>query len=154
MPSRETSSLILSLGVFVVAAGLFVWQRFDLSRRESGLSPEDETYFAGQDFRRVLVMVVMLMLAFGVFFGSRVDHRLNGRPNPWFLGTWLAVFWLVIVLMATALLDWLATREYARRHRKEMVREGMLILRDEMKERMRLAAQDNQTGETNGHLSG
>jgi len=148
--SRELSSLILSLGVSVVAAGLLVWHRVDLSKREVDLCPEDATYFWRQDVRRVFVVILLILLAIGIYFGSRIDHRLNGKPNPRFLVTWLAVFWLVIILTVTAMIDWLATRRYARRHRKELVREGLLILRDEMKARITQEAIDPEARGTNG----
>ncbi len=151
MPSREISSLILSLGVSLIALALLAWQCFDRANREDDLLPDDGTYFRRRDFRRVFVVVVMLLLAAGIYYGSHIDHRLNGRPNPWFLGIWLAVFWLVIVLSSTALIDWIATRRYARRHRNKMVREGLLILRDEMKARMEQAAREREIGGDNGH---
>lgn len=153
MPAREISSLILSLGVSLVAMVLLAWQRGDRARRDDALSPQDHDYFWRQDRRRAFVSVVMLLLAAGIYFGSRMDHRLNGRPNPWFLGTWLAIFWLVIVLTSTALVDWIATRHYARRIRHEMVREGVSILRDEMRARMGQAARDRETGGENGQVS-
>ncbi len=153
MPSRETASLILALGVSLVALGLLAWQRAERARREDDLSPEDLLYFGRQDLRRLFVSVVMFLLAAGITFGSRMDHRLNGRPNPWFLATWLAIFWLIIVLTSTALIDWVATRHYSRRLRREMVRKGLTILRDEMKVRTANRARKLEAGGENGQAS-
>ena len=44
------------------------------------------------------------------------------RANPLFLKLWLAVFVLVLVLLALALMDWVATRLYARRQRRALAR--------------------------------
>ena len=153
MPSREISSLILSLGVSLVALGLLAWQRAERARREEDLSPEDLRYFQRQDLRRLFVSVVMFLLAAGISFGSRMDHRLNGRPNPWFLLTWLAIFWLIIVLTSSAFLDWVATRQYARRLSREMLREGLTILQDEMKVRTEHPAKHHEAGGENGQAS-
>ena len=78
----------------------------------------------------------MILLAAGIYFGSRMDHLINDRPNVWFLGLWMGVFWLVIILTFTALIDWIATRQFAHRHRREIVREGLSILRDDIKTRL------------------
>jgi hypothetical protein len=132
---------ILALGMVVVVVGLLAWQMLDIRRREPDLSEEDRYHFRRQDVRRGVVAVVMLALAAGIYLGSHTPHRLHGRPNPLYLEIWVVVFGLLILLLALALIDWLATRRYARRHRSAIVREGLSILREEM--RLRLARPAN-----------
>ena len=62
-----------------------------------------------------------------------MEPRLPAGPNPNFIETWIGVFILVMVLLVLAMVDWLATRSYAARHRRAIVREGLEILREEMR---------------------
>jgi len=126
----ETFGLILAVGLAGVIALLWAWQGYERRQRGDGVSEQDARYFAGQDARRRSVLGVLALLAEGVYFGTQVEPVLQGRPNPWFLGLWLGVVALLIVLMTLALVDWVATRSYARRHRRAIVREGLQILRD------------------------
>ena len=133
MNPTEFYSLAHSVGILIVALALSGWQWAEHTARPTGLSPEDALHFARLDRRRQLVAVILVVLAAGIFVGSRLDYRANDRPNPWFLATWLTVFWLLLILTVFAVADWLATRRYARRHRRAMAKEGLEILRDEMR---------------------
>ena len=77
----------------------------------------------------------MVLLALGIAIGSRLEHKIAGRANPWFLAVWLAVFALIFVLLWLALLDWIATWLYARRHRRLIARERIQFLRDQRRRR-------------------
>ena len=149
MPSKEISSFILSLGVFFVAMALLVWQRMDRLHRDLSPSVEDDTYFRRQDRRRGCVVGVMILLAAGIYSGSRMDHLVNDRPNVWFLGLWMGVFWLVIILSFTALIDWIATRQFAHRHRRKIIREGLSILREDIKTRVLKVTHSQELDEGN-----
>lgn len=127
---------LLACGTVLVVLTLLYWQWGERRRRESELSEEDRTHFASQDVRRWVVSGVMTCLAGGILLGSSTPHRQNGRPNIWFIAVWLTVFLLVLVLAVLALVDWLATRRYARRHRSSIVHEGLELLRDEMRLRV------------------
>ena len=137
----------LALGLIGIVGFLLLWQWKDRRNREDNLSEADRGHFWYQDVRRWVVAGTMTLLAVGIYYGSRLPYRLKGRPNLVFLETWLAVFALILILIGLAFLDWLATRNYARRHRNEIVREGMEILRDEIRFR---AAHFHQGGEQNG----
>ncbi len=124
--------LLLSLGVSVVALAMLIWQWVEHRRRGPG-QPEDAEYFARQHVRRGAVAVVLLLLAAGVFFGSRMESHREGKPNLRYIETWLGVFALILLLLLLALRDWFATRSYAFRKRSVIVREGLEILRDEIR---------------------
>ena len=131
--SAQLASLVLSVGVAAVALMLVFWQVAERSQRPDDLSDEDHAHFRSLDRRRMLVAGIMVMLAAGVFLGSRIEPGTRGHPNRWFLVVWLAVFWLVLCLATLALIDWAATRRYARRHRRLILREGLEILREELR---------------------
>ncbi len=150
MSSTEVSGRLLAVGVAGVSVSLVLWQAAERRRRGTDLSAEDVTHFATQDVRRWAVAVVMFLLAAGLFFGSGMNPYWPAGPNPNFVVTWLGVFVLILALMVLALLDWLATRRYAWRHRTEIVREGMRILRDEI----RLRASRPPQGPASTHQDG
>ena len=115
-PEIATASLVLS-SLILLVAGLLGWREWsDRRARDPDLSPEDYAHFAGQDARRSLGIVVLVLLAAGVAVGSRTPHRVGNQANPQFAGIWLAVFVLIFVLLSLALLDWLALRVFAHRH--------------------------------------
>jgi hypothetical protein len=131
--SAQFASLLLSVGVVIVAVALLFWQAAERSARPTELSDEDAAHFRRMDRRRGLVAGIMIVLAVGVYVGSRIDHGTQGHPNKWFVVIWLGIFWLVLFLTALAFVDWSATRRYARRHRALIVREGLEILREQMR---------------------
>lgn len=151
MPPIALPGLVLATGVFVVALALMVWQLAERRQRESELSNEDALYFAHRDVRRSCVVLIMISLAAGIFIGSWVRPKWPAGPNPAFVLSWMAVFLLIIALMALAMIDWLATRTYARRHRIAIVREGVEILREEMRLRTARSSDRPHLDQANGH---
>lgn len=137
-------SLTLAIVVVAVAAilGLSVW--WDRRTRKPGLFLNDYRHFVLQDIRRIVGIICLALLAPGLYFGSRVPVFVAEpvppgqpapaqavlHPNRVFLGIWLSVFVLVAVLLALALIDWVATRRYARRQRSAMSVERLDILRE------------------------
>jgi hypothetical protein len=109
--------------------------------------PEDLKHFVNQDLRRLAGVIVMYLLAVGVYVGSRLPSRVAGRPNLRYVATWGGILGLVAVLLALAMLDWSATRRYATRHRKAITEEGLEILRDELRRRAALASPPTRTGQ-------
>ena len=128
----------LSIGVTAVALGLALWQWFDGRHRPDKLSQEDHEHFRNQEMRRWSVSGLMLALGVLLFIGIHVPPRMQRRPNLAFVETWAAVLGIIVVLLVLAFQDWGATRRYARRQRAVMAREGMAILRDEMRRRAAL----------------
>src|SRR5690242_10730703 len=118
-----TVSLALAIGVAVVAAGLALRQRHERRQREPEPSVADARHYARQDIRRALVGAVMVVLALCIAVGSRLAPKQGGRANAWFVATWLAVFIQLLMLLWLAMLDWVATWLYARRHRRAIARE-------------------------------
>ena len=98
-------------------------------KRDPEPTPADDQHFRRQDQRRAFGSAVMFVLAVALVAGSRLPHLVAGRSNPPFLFVWLGVFLLVFVLLMLALIDLLATRRYARRHRHAMLRERLNLFR-------------------------
>jgi hypothetical protein len=131
--SQPAASIGLAIGLTVVA-GVLAWrQRHERRHREPDLSDADARHYARQDFRRAIAGSVMLLLAPGIVVAARIEPKLAGRPNLWFLAAWLAIFALIFVLLGLALLDWIATWRYARRHRRALARERLQFLREEQR---------------------
>lgn len=145
-----TASLVLSGLVVLVSAGL-AWREWsDRLDRADNLSPEDARHFGHQDARRTLGLVVLVLLAAGLVVGSRVPPKLGGQTNPQFLLIWLGVFLLIFLLLTLAMIDWVALRLFARRHRNQILRERIEILREEA----RLKKSRETGGNGNGHANG
>ncbi|MHB1559044.1 MAG: hypothetical protein ACYC61_16455 [Isosphaeraceae bacterium] len=139
-------SLVLAIVAVAVAAMLALSVWWDRRTRKPGLFLNDYRHFVLQDIRRTVGIVCLALLAPGLYFGSRVpvfvaEPVAPGQaapdqpvlhPNRVFLGIWLAVFVLVAILLALALIDWVATRRYARRQRSAMSLERLDILREGM----------------------
>ncbi len=150
MADMATASLVLSS--FVVLVALFLgWREWaDRRDRNPDLSPEDARHFGHQDVRRALGIVVMVILAIGLSVGSRIPHKLANKSNPTFLGIWLGIFLLILFLLTLALIDWIALRIFARRHRDQILRERVELLKPDR--RPRKIEGSNGTG--NGHSDG
>jgi hypothetical protein len=133
--SQPAATVVVVSAIGLTAAVLTVWQHYERRRREPVLTEADARHFARQDFRRAVVGVVLLLLALGITAGSRLEHMIAGQANPRFLAVWLAVFSLIFVLLWLALLDWIATWLYARRHRRQIARERIQFLRDQRRRR-------------------
>jgi hypothetical protein len=128
-PNVETASLILSLAIAFAAVSLAMRQWSEWRNREPHLSPADRIHFSRQDWRRVIGIVVLLLLAYGVRIGSLLEPMVAGGANPHFLMAWLVVFELIFLALGLALWDWLATRKYAARHKQSMARSRVEIFR-------------------------
>jgi hypothetical protein len=149
--SLAWTSLALSIAVATIALllGLRLW--WERRTRGGELPAADRKHFLLQDLRRGFGIVLMAYLAFGVYVGSRlptfvsepraggsvdsaagavVQAGLETHPNRRFLAVWLGVFASVVLLLGLALIDWISTRRYAERHRREMNRERLEILRE------------------------
>jgi len=133
--SPAAASLVVAIGVTIVAVVLALRQRRERGEREPEPSEADARHYARQDLRRALVGIVMVLLALGIVIGSSIEPKLGGRTNAWFLGIWLAVFILIFALLWLAMLDWIATWLYARRHRRALARERIEYLRNERRRR-------------------
>lgn len=151
------TSLALSLLVATIAAllGLRLW--WERRTRDDGLPDADRRHFLYQDLRRGLGILLMASLAAGVYVGSRMptfaveprDPRLREsadaaagaivqaalvtHPNRQFVAVWLGIFGSTVLLLGLAMIDWIATRRYAHRHRQAIQHERLEILRDTLR---------------------
>lgn len=133
-----TGPASLVLAAFVLATAAFLaWRQWrDYAGRSPDLSRRDESHFARQDLRRVLGTIVLGLVAVGLALGGRMPAVVNGRANLKFVQVWSAVALLIVVLLVLALLDWVSTRLYARRHRQRLTDEGLSIVEAELKIRL------------------
>ena len=143
MSDITTASLVLSFLV-IVAAGLLGWREWiDRRDRDKDLSPEDLRHFGHQNSRRMLGLLVLIALALGLIVGSRIPSRIGNQANPPFLGIWMGIFLLIFLLLTLAMIDWIALRLFARRHRNEILRERIEILKEGNRRRKSLGVDGN-----------
>ncbi|AGA26009.1 hypothetical protein [Singulisphaera acidiphila] len=142
-------SLALSIGIVAVAIVLLIWLWYERRERDTELSEHDARHFKRQDFRRALVALILLVLAFEIFVGSPMEPIVRGRKNYAFFVIWLSAFALILGLLLLAMLDWLATRLYARRHLQQLARERLEILREEQQKD---APRDGSLNGSGAHL--
>jgi UDP-N-acetylmuramyl pentapeptide phosphotransferase/UDP-N-acetylglucosamine-1-phosphate transferase len=125
-----SASLGLALGIVLIALFLGLRQWYERRARDRDLSGADRSHFARQDVRRNLGVAVLLAIAAVVVATTRLAPEVEGKSNPAFAELWLIVLALIVVILWLALLDWLATRAYARRHRLEMIHESFRKVQD------------------------
>jgi Ni,Fe-hydrogenase I cytochrome b subunit len=130
------NSLLISSGVAMIAVFLGLRQWYEWRAREQELSESDRGYFFRQDVRRGLGVTVMLILAGGLYFGSRIPPRVDGHANLTFVEVWMAIISLIIVMLGLALLDWISTRLYARREQRALASERQRILRETLRKKL------------------
>jgi hypothetical protein len=125
-----SSGVLMSTGIMMIAFFLGLRQWYESRDRDPNLSDFDRTYFSRQDLRRGLGVAIMLILALGIWIGARMEPLIAGKANMTFVQVWLVVIVLILVLLVVAMLDWLATRLYARRLRRSIARERIELLRE------------------------
>jgi hypothetical protein len=147
-------SLTLSLAVATVALVMGLRLLSERRNRTEDLSAADHKHFIIQDLRRGIGIILMAFLAVGVYAGSRLPEFVveapnadvdalagadaalavrDAHPNNVFLAVWLGVFASVVLLLGLALIDWISTRRYAQRHRREMNQQRLDILRETLR---------------------
>jgi hypothetical protein len=123
------AGLGLAAGICLIALFLGLREWYERRGRSRELSREDRGHFARQDLRRRFGVAVLFATAALVLFGSRIRPRSGGKPNLLFIGFWTAVLGLIVVMLVLSLFDWMATRAYARRHRKQIFRDSLREIR-------------------------
>ncbi len=148
MPRAEdipSASVGLAAGLCLIALFLGLREWYERKARDPDLSPADNRHFWHQDIRRRLGVGVLLAIAVLALAGSRIDPQPADRANVRFVYLWLLVLTLIIVLLGLALADLLATRAYALRQRRQMLRESMEAIRHQTRQ-----AAARSRGETGG----
>lgn len=131
----EGASLIVS-GIVLLSAGSLAWREWRERRaRVPSPAPEETRHYRLQDARRSLGVVLMVVLAAGVVYGSRLAPRGPSGPNKLFLLTWVVLTTLILGLVILAALDWIAVKIHARRIGRALRRERVEILSDEIRRR-------------------
>jgi hypothetical protein len=141
-----SSSSLISSGITLIAAFLGLRQWYEWRARDTDLTEYDRGYFFRQDVRRGLGVAVMLILAAGLYFGSRIPPTAGGRANMTFVRVWLAISGLIIVMLGLAMLDWIATRLYARRQHRDLASERRKILRDTFRRNAQDGTSESEQG--------
>ncbi len=129
-----SASVGLAAGLCLIALFLGLREWYERNARDPDLSPADTRHFRHQDLRRRLGVGVLLAIAVLALAGSRVEPRAAGRANVLFVALWFLVMTLILVLLGLALADLLATRAYALRHRRQMLRESIEALRRQVRQ--------------------
>ena len=129
----EPASLALGGIILAVAALLGSREWLDRLGRATDLPEEDRNHLHRRDRRRSVGLSILCFLALGIVVGSRLPIRVGPRANPWFLGIWLGIFGLILVLLSLALVDWVDLRRYAQRKKSVMGREHLSNLQVEIK---------------------
>jgi len=119
------ASLAMTTGLCLIALFLGLRQWYEQRARPESISLEDRAYFAKQDLRRNLGVGTLVAIALLIGAGPYVPPRVGGRVNLLFVILWMTVLTLILVLLIFALLDLAATRSYAMRQRREMIRESI-----------------------------
>jgi hypothetical protein len=130
--------VLFSGGILLVTLFLALWQWFDRRSRDPDQNDEDRDFFHRQDRRRHAGVALMVALALAIPAHSLLLSVLPGnsilRYSPWsgliFAVIWLVVCVLVVFLLVLALFDLLATRRYARRHRRALAHERSKLMLD------------------------
>jgi hypothetical protein len=141
-PARDlaSASIALAAGIVLISAFLGLRQLYEKNARGDELDDADRLHFRRQDRRRFAGIAVLLALAAVVLAGSRLQPRQGGKVSLPFLATWSTVLALLAVLLFVALLDCLATRAYATRHRRRLLRDQLEAIRQESERRGTRAA--------------
>jgi hypothetical protein len=121
-----TAPIWFTIGILLVAVFLGLWQWFDRRSREVNLSAADRDFFVRQDRRRYFGVGVMTVLAALLPFIPNTEG--STRPTLFGAISLLVVCGLIIVLLALAFLDGLATRRFARRQLSSLEQERTKLL--------------------------
>jgi hypothetical protein len=149
-PDLAWTSLALAVFIGISAFALVAHLWWERGKRESDLQVVERKHFLLQDLRRTFGILLMVLLAAGVYVGSRLPtsvtiSALETRPNRHFLAVWLAVFASIILLLGLAVIDLISTRRYALRRRQAMNQERVDLLRETLRQ-----ARSAEDGQANG----
>jgi uncharacterized membrane protein len=123
------SVIAASLVVLALGFGYRIW--VERSRRDPALPVQDRTFFERQDRRRLAGSVLMLAIASSMGLGLALSPpTTRAEARTWGIA-WLAASLFVCVLLVLAMVDWLAIRVYANRHRRALFRERLDALHAE-----------------------
>jgi hypothetical protein len=134
MPSPEdlpSASLAMAAGISLIAAFLGLREWYERRARETDLSEADRLHFARQDARRILGVGVIFAIVVILLVSAALEPRIKGKANLVFIELWVVALGLIIVLLVLAMIDWVGTRTYARRQRRQIIRESLAGIRKE-----------------------
>ena len=119
----------MASGIVSVAIFLGLWQWFDRRARGSEMDLEDRQFFRNQDIRRGVGIIAMGLLAVTIALVPLGGALASTRAQVlWQTGVVTALVVLILTLLVLALLDWMATHRYARRHRRELADEHSKLM--------------------------
>jgi hypothetical protein len=139
----NAASLILSACLCAVSLLLGLAEWYTRRGRGGELSEADLDHFWRQDRRRSVGIGILLLLALLLPLGSRLNPGPNAEENLSFFVAWILVLVLLVVLLFLAVIDWMATRAYAARHRKQILRESIEATRRSVHAANRPATRDS-----------
>jgi hypothetical protein len=115
-----------ALGILLVAIFLGLWQWFDRRSRDPHPDPKDLAFFQRQDQTRYIGVAVMVAVALFLIVGS--SHALELYSTKLLALVWLIVCVLIVLLLALAVFDGIATHRYARRQHKALAQERAKLM--------------------------
>jgi UDP-N-acetylmuramyl pentapeptide phosphotransferase/UDP-N-acetylglucosamine-1-phosphate transferase len=148
-----SASIGLAVGVSMIAVFLGLRQWYERRARDPELSDADGRHFTSQDLRRNLGVGIMLTIAAILLVTSRLEPRIKGQANLIFAELWVVILALIVVLLILALIDWLAIRRYALRHRRTILRESVEAIRREARQAVANRSKQPSDGPSPPHSS-
>jgi hypothetical protein len=136
MPSPadlSSASLAMAAGISLIAAFLGLREWYERRARETDLSDADRLHFARQDLRRSAGVGVIFAIVLILLVSAALEPKIKGRANLIFIELWVVALGLIVVLLVLALFDWAGTRTYARRQRRQIIRESLAGIRKEVR---------------------
>jgi uncharacterized membrane protein YbhN (UPF0104 family) len=124
--NRET---LAAAAILLALSALFAaWLWFQRRGRDEPGSEEDVRYLAGHDRRRFLVAVILAAIGLAMMASTAINPRSGPSAARLWGWTWVGVLALAVSLLVLALVDWVATRAYARIRRLELIEEHRDLL--------------------------
>jgi hypothetical protein len=156
-PSQTIFGVTLVIALFSLAAytGRKQWRVLTEANADITLSPEDRVYYRKQARRRLICAVLMILLGAlliaSFFMEGRAEElatamqqaRERGEPRDLtpaehtfsqvYGSVWIAALLLLFWLIGLAGIDYLAIRQYGKRHYKLIQDERREMIREELK---------------------
>lgn len=121
-------TIAVAVGLLAVDAALLVAHVRERSRRPAALDEADQRYYRDRDLRRGLGAAVMALAAVFMIAAARLRTVGDLAAARLYVSLWVGVLALIAALLGLALLDWLANRRFAARHRRQLQDERSALI--------------------------
>jgi hypothetical protein len=123
-------TFLFACGIVLVAVFLGLWQWYDKLAREPDMDEADRDFFRRQDRRRWFGIGLMGLLAIAIFISepSELSMTPTSLKALWQIGNLCVLIALIVALLVLSLFDWMGTRDFARRHRRDLAQEHTKLM--------------------------